>query len=168
MHPVPMGPGSPLGVPHPHVAPRPAFTCLYPLPAPLQACSEAASLQDGRSRPPQVAACVITSEDGQKSLPFAKRCWLPVSGPIFNQLVNSQRVMPRKVFAGSNTFSTCFFSIFYCVLVTQSSAKPKQVKHPPADFYCPKSLTNSGTSQHALSKRNLLFMSMDTTSTAPK
>lgn len=81
---------------------------------------------------------LLTSEDGQKSFPFAKRCWLPVSDPIFIQPVNPQRVMPRKVFTGTKIH---FLSFFYCVLVTQSSAKPQHVKPTPADFYCPKSLS---------------------------
>lgn len=38
--PVPKGPGSHLGVPHPvnTIEPRPAFICLYPLSPCLQAC----------------------------------------------------------------------------------------------------------------------------------
>lgn len=117
--------------------------CTLSLPLSRPADSEAASPKDGTSSPPQAAAHVLASEDGQKSLPFAERGWLPASDPVFIQPVNPQRVMPRKVFAGTNTFSTHFFSLFYCVLVTQSSAKPKHVKPPPADFYCPKTLSQT-------------------------
>lgn len=50
------------------------------------------------------------------------------------------------------------------MLVTQSSAKSQHVKPTPEDLYCPKTLsTNSGRSQHALSRGNSCFTSVDST-----
>lgn len=51
-------------------------------------------------RPAQVAAHVLASEGGQKSIPFAKRSWLSANDPVLVQPENAHRVMPRRVFIG--------------------------------------------------------------------